>query len=351
MNLYNSGYVAYFMNRVGTYRVDRRKKNEVYLATLKGMSNLAIQHNTNSLFFPGGTRSRSGAIETKLKRGLLGTCLEAQRSIYASGENRKVFIIPLTLTYPSVLEAKPLIEQYFSKVGNEEYLRLTEEPVSGWQIINGVRKLMNGKDRIIFSFGKPMDVMGNYVDANGESLDGRGNKIDIKTYFYRRGEIVKDLQRESVYTSYLAEKLVDEYHRSNVVTNSHLLAFVYFKMVQKTNAQLDLFDLLNLPVESFKFSRDEVGEVLERMKNKLLEMASQDKIKLSKDLSSDIDELIEKGIRKLGIYHPMRPLYLDKKKNIRTENLKTLYYYHNRLSTYGLEKDFDWGIVEEGRTA
>ncbi|MBP7273960.1 MAG: 1-acyl-sn-glycerol-3-phosphate acyltransferase, partial [Saprospiraceae bacterium] len=73
LNLYNNGIPAFFMNRLGAYRVDRRKKNPIYLETLKGMSNIAIQRGVNSLFFPGGTRSRSGMLETELKKGLLGT--------------------------------------------------------------------------------------------------------------------------------------------------------------------------------------------------------------------------------------------------------------------------------------
>ena len=31
LNLYNTGYTAYFLNRLGAYRVDRRKKNKIYL--------------------------------------------------------------------------------------------------------------------------------------------------------------------------------------------------------------------------------------------------------------------------------------------------------------------------------
>ena len=70
LNLYNSGYTAYFMNRLGAHRVDRRKKNPIDLETLKSMSCLATQRGATSLFFPGGTRSRSGALEEKLKMGL-----------------------------------------------------------------------------------------------------------------------------------------------------------------------------------------------------------------------------------------------------------------------------------------
>ncbi|MBK8196551.1 MAG: 1-acyl-sn-glycerol-3-phosphate acyltransferase [Lewinellaceae bacterium] len=69
LNLYNFGPAAYFMNRLGAYRVDRRKKNPIYLETLKTMSNLSIQRGVNSLFFPGGTRSRSGELETEPRWG------------------------------------------------------------------------------------------------------------------------------------------------------------------------------------------------------------------------------------------------------------------------------------------
>ena len=112
LNLYNTGYTAYYMNRLGLYRVDRRKKNAIYLETLKAMSNLSIRHGTNNLFFPGGTRSRSGALETKLKLGLLGTAVEAQRILYEQGKDNKVFIVPLIIGYHFVLEAEYLIEQH-----------------------------------------------------------------------------------------------------------------------------------------------------------------------------------------------------------------------------------------------
>ena len=72
LNLFNIGIFAYFMNSVGAYKVDRRKKNAVYLETLKTYSTLSIQKGCHSLFFPGGTRSRSGKIENTLKMGLLG---------------------------------------------------------------------------------------------------------------------------------------------------------------------------------------------------------------------------------------------------------------------------------------
>lgn len=52
LNLFNIGIFAYFMNALGAYKVDRRKKNQIYLETLKTYSREAIQFGCHSLFFP-----------------------------------------------------------------------------------------------------------------------------------------------------------------------------------------------------------------------------------------------------------------------------------------------------------
>ena len=85
LNLFNISIFAYFMNALGAYKVDRRKKNLMYLETLKTYSKEAIQFGCHSLFFPGGTRSRSGIIESRLKLGLLSTAIEAQRANFQQG--------------------------------------------------------------------------------------------------------------------------------------------------------------------------------------------------------------------------------------------------------------------------
>src|SRR5258708_11037855 len=88
-------------------------------------SNLALQKGAHSLFFPGGTRSRSGLIEKSLKLGLLSTAIEAQRSLYAGAkagtEVRKIFVVPVTLNYHFVLEAPDLIEDYLQVKGQDRY--------------------------------------------------------------------------------------------------------------------------------------------------------------------------------------------------------------------------------------
>ncbi|MFT5386497.1 MAG: glycerol-3-phosphate O-acyltransferase, partial [Saprospiraceae bacterium] len=207
LNLYNTGYTAYFMNRLGAYRVDRRKKNAIYLETLKTMSTLSIKRGTNSLFFPGGTRSRSGAIESKLKMGLMGTAVEAQRMLCQEGKKEKVFIVPLVLGYHVVLEAKYLIEQHLKETGKEHFLQIKDASYSRMKVLRFMWKLFSQGSHITLSFGKPMDVVGNFVNKEGESFDKWGNPIDIKDYFLTDGEVQTNLQRETEYTKILADKI------------------------------------------------------------------------------------------------------------------------------------------------
>ena len=63
INLFNIGIFSYFMHRSGAYKIDRRKKNLIYLETLKVFKKGIIKYGCHSVFFPGGTRSRTGSIE------------------------------------------------------------------------------------------------------------------------------------------------------------------------------------------------------------------------------------------------------------------------------------------------
>ena len=111
--LYNLKIFAYFFNSLGAYKVDRRKKHFLYLETLKTYTERAIVNGCHNLFYPGGTRSRSGSIEKNLKLGLLGSTLEAQKEL--NKKNKKIYIVPVTFNYQFVLEGPALINQYLSK--------------------------------------------------------------------------------------------------------------------------------------------------------------------------------------------------------------------------------------------
>ncbi len=346
LNLYNTGYTAYFMNRLGAYRVDRRKKNSIYLETLKSKSKLSIEAGTNSLFFPGGTRGRSGALEQKLKLGLLGTTVEAQRATCEAGKDNKIFIVPLILSYHFVLEAKYLIEEHLKRTGKEQFIQGQDDSYSRRKILKFIWELFSKSSDITLSFGKPMDVLGNFVDDQGISRDPRGNVLDIKDYFISDGQVKADLQREAEYTKILANRIVDRFHKDNVVLSSHLLAFAVFNMLKAQHTKLDLFGLLRLPSEEYVFPINKVEQVVKTLQNELFELEKNGQIKLSPEIRLEAKDLMKNGVTNLGAYHAQRPLIYNKFGNIISEDFKTLYYYHNRLTHYRLGSKVNWKNVQ-----
>lgn len=372
LNLYNSGLPAFFMNRLGAYRVDRRKKNDIYLETLKSMSNLSIQRGTNTLFFPGGTRARSGMVETKLKMGLLGTVVEAQRALCQKSDAayrnlptdlerqqatpQKIFIVPLVISYHFVLEAPFLIQQHLQITGKERYMKGKAEGSSIREWIKFIWQFFSKKSDIILSFGKPMDVMGNFVDKNGVSTDAHGHKIDIKDYFSyinsenrdgsflnsREGEVTEDFQREDEYTKLLADKIVDRFHRENIVLSSHVVAFTAFNMLKTKYDDLDLYALLRLPHDDYVFPIAKFRAAIEAVQTALFELEDKERLKLSRVVRLSPEQLVQDGLKNLGIYHIRKPLSFNKKGNIESDDFSTLFYYHNRLENFGLTKRVRW---------
>ncbi len=343
LNLYNNGSVAYFLNRLGAYRVDRRKKNAVYLETLKAMSSLSIQRGANSLFFPGGTRSRSGALETKLKMGLLGTAIEAQRASLEKELNNKIFIIPIVMSYHFVLEGQSLIEQNLRAEGKERYTKtLRDEFYSFRSVAKFVWQFLSEESDITLSFGKPMDVTGNFVDRNGKSLDKNGHEIEIKEYFMANGKVNANLQRETEYTKILSDKIVERYFKENIVLSSHLIAFSVFKMLENHYPKLDIYALLRLTADDYVFPYQSLNSVVGELQKTLKIWEKEDKIKLSEQIHWTTEDLIQHGAAEMGIYHLTKPLEVKANRDIISANFPLLFFYHNRLMNYNLEKNVDW---------
>lgn len=340
LNLFNIKIFAYFMNSLGAYKVDRRKKNIPYLETLKCYSNLALQRGAHSLFFPGGTRSRSGMIEKTLKLGLLSTAIEAQRNIYLNvpdPEQRKIFVVPVTLNYHFVLEAPELIDDYLSSKGQDRYLP-EQDKHGSLSMLKFLFKFFTKGSNISVSIGRCMDVLGNYVDDEGNSLDTNNRLINTKDYFMAGGHVTIDTQRENEYTRMLSQRIVEEYHRINRIFASHLVAFVAFEMWQKMHPKLDLFGLLRLPEEELTLDYEEFRKTCKNIRKRIYHLKEESKANHATHLKGKIDEVIKHGLVNVGIFHLKRPLLRNKSGQIITQDLNLLYYYHNRLVGYDLEK-------------
>ncbi|MDF2156915.1 1-acyl-sn-glycerol-3-phosphate acyltransferase [Algoriphagus sp. CAU 1675] len=343
LNLFNISIFAYFMNALGAYKVDRRKKNLMYLETLKTYSKEALQFGCHSLFFPGGTRSRSGNIESKLKLGLLSTAIEAQRANYQSGLDDisgKIFIVPVTINYHFVLEAPSLIRDYLSITGQERYYKENDEFSNSYKISKFLVKFFTKGSDISVSVGRAMDVLGNYVNEEGETIDRKGRLIDTRDYFVSNGKITVDQQREEEYTNMLGKRIVEEFHKINRVFSSHLVAFTAFELIKSRNKMMDLFDLIRLPVDEISIPYEEFKSACQRVLDRILELKKEGQINIAPHMKKPMDEIIKHGLDNVGMYHAKRPLIFTKQMDITTEDMSLLYFYHNRLDGYGLEKLF-----------
>ncbi len=339
LNLFNIKILAYFMNSLGAYKLDRRKKNPIYLETVKEYSKRALEWGCHSLFFPGGTRSRSGQIENSLKLGLLGTTIEAQRALISDNvkDAKPIFIVPVVINYQFTLEAPSLINEHLKRTGRERYYRESDAFSNSKKITTFLMKFFTKKSDISVSIGRGLDVLGNYVNDQGESLDQNEAIIDIKDYFLSGGKINVDKQREHTYVQILSKKIIEEYYKINRVYSSHLVAYTAFKMLERKNSKLDLYSILRLSKEDLTLDYEVFKMNFKKLRGVILLLNEQGKIDVNEKFRSTADESIIYGLNNVGMYHAKRPL-IKIKNEIQILNASTLYYYHNRLEGYGLEK-------------
>jgi glycerol-3-phosphate O-acyltransferase len=343
INLFTIGILSRWLNDLGAYKLDRRRKNKTYLELLKNYSTVAITRGAHSLFFPGGTRSRSGQIEKKLKLGLLGTALEAQRENLLNFQEdtaKKIYIVPVVLNYHFVIEASSLINQHLAIEGKEQYLPGKEDYSTSYKLIKLIFKVLTANPGMTISFASPMDVVGNEVDFEGNSINNINQNVNIKDYFTVNGVMTEDKQRDNVYTSMLGEKIVEKFLSANTVLSSHLIAFVAFELIQKEFKNLDIYQLLRIPVDEIEIDAEIFKVEVNNIKEKIMDLYAEGKLRIHDRLKGENEVIIKHGLKNLGVYHPQLPLLEKANGDLITEDLKVLYFYHNRLSGYGLAEHF-----------
>ena len=338
LNLYNIGIISFFISKLGAYKLDRRKKNPIYLETLKIYSIRSLWHGCHTLFFPGGARSRSGEVEKTLKLGLLNSIIESQRQFYQKpeSENRKIFIVPTVINYQFTLEAPALIREHLKKTGRERFYEEFDEFSNSYKIASFMLKFITKGSNVSVSIGRGMDILGNYVDMKGNSLDQNGNILDVKDYFRSNDEIVFDKQRENAYIRILSKRIIEEYHTYSQLMPSHLIAYTAFKMLEKKNKDMDLYHLLRISDEDMILDPLEFENKFENLRSKVLELNECGKVGVNELLKGNKKEAIADGFYNIGLYHAKRPI-VKKNNKVIVQDMNTLYYYHNRMNGFGLE--------------
>lgn len=326
MVLFNMSIFSYFMNSLGAYKVDRRKKHLIYLETLKSYSRESLVKGCHSLFYPGGTRSRSGAISENLKLGLLSSAFEAQEILTnRQKSNKKIFIVPVTFNYQFILEAPALINQYLVSKGQEKFYLDNLGYSNSYKIFKFLIKFFTKGSNISLTIGKPLDVHGNFVNEDGKSIDKK-NKIIKSKIFYNKQDSLKNLSL----------KIINEFRKGTEVYPSQIVAFTLFEHLCQKFQKLDFFTIIRLSNDDLFIELKDFESVYSKTLKKIHELNKKKKIKVSKDLISDIKSQIISGINNLGMYHAQKPAVIKKGK-IFVNDMKVLYYYRNRLKGFGLK--------------
>ncbi len=75
-----------------------------------------------------------------------------------------------------------------------------------------------------------------------------------------------------------------------------------------------------------------------RIRNTIFELYAKGQVNIAPHLKESLDDVIKHGLDNVGMYHAKRPVLRNRKGEIVTHDLNKLYYYHNRLEGYNLEK-------------
>jgi len=335
-NLFTNPIISFFMHNLGAYRVDRRIRVGLYKNVLKLYSQVTIERGYHTLFFPGGTRSRSGMIERHLKLGLLGSAVEAFTTNCIRRVDRPVWFVPTTINYALVLEAETLIHDWLTEEGQARYIIEDDEfsQIDRW--VAFFRKVVGMRGACIIRFGAPMDPFGNELDENGQSMTPNGRIIDPSGYVESRGKPVADAARDAAYTRELGEVLAQRYEIETVLMSTQVVGHVLFRALVQATPGMDLFARLRLRGE-IALDRDEVCATLAETTKRLRELERHGRVHVSDVVREESPSgLLERALSFWNGYHDSTAASLEGGRIV-IGDPSLLLYYQNRLVPYAEE--------------
>jgi glycerol-3-phosphate O-acyltransferase len=338
LNLFSNPLTSFFMHNLGAYRVDRKKQAPLYKEVLKEYCTTSIEMGYHNIFFPGGTRSRSGKVEQHLKLGLLGCGLQAYiRNLQSGREKPNVYIVPCTLSYELTLEAESLIEDYLKETGKSRYLMLDDESSQPRRVLNFVTSLLALDSHIYVNLSQALDPFGNLVDFKGVSRDPRGREIDTRRYVLVDGAPAAVQQRDEQYTRELGTSVGRAFLRDNVLMATHLVAYATFTLLAELNAETSLYRLLRTGGAYESVAAADVAARLRDLLRIVGSLAAEGKIRLDEDLEDrPAEEVLTHALKLFGTYHS-KPALQRRGNRLYANQMNLLYYYANRLDGYDIE--------------
>lgn len=331
-NLFTNPLISFFMRNLGAYRVDRRLRFSLYKSVLKEYSTVLLEHGYHSLFFPGGTRSRSNMVEEHLKLGLLGTAITAYENNVAAGKPyRRIYTVPVTINYRLVLEAETLIDDYLAEAGKSRYIIDDDESTRVGRVVEFLRKTLALEAAVILRFGMPRDPFGNPVDEDGESLDPRGRRIDPAGYLVGAADAVRhDEQRDQEYTRILGEALAADFQRLTVFMSTHVVSRAIFDLLADHLGTRDIYRLLRYTPDQLTVDRARLRAAVDHLRQRI-DAQPEHGVLDARVARDPADVVIADALAALGSYHT-RAVAVRVGEQVRVDSMKLLYYYQNRTA-------------------
>ncbi len=337
-NLFTNPLTSFFMNNLGAYKVDRRLRHQLYKRVLKLYSQISIEHGYHSLFFPGGTRCRSNAVEQDLKLGLLGTSLNAFiHNLQRDEEADPIYICPMTINYNLVLEGESLIDDHFKREGQGRYLNEVDEFNQISTITRFVLKTMKMDSTTVIRFGEPMDPFGNEVRADGESYDRRGRRVSRVDYVRSalEGDIVFDRERDREYTRQTGQRIAESFLKNTVLMPTQVVSWVLFERLQERYRNWDVYRLIRFGAEE-TITWDELHRGLKLLLDRLEVLEEQGEVVLSPYIHEhDAEEIAASGVEYLQMFHTPEVVQ-DWSDGVMIQKVELLYFYGNRVRSVDL---------------
>ena len=332
LNLFTNPFISFFMHNLGAYKVDRDKRHLLYKEILKAYSVAMLQLGNHSLFFPGGTRLRSGGIEKNLKMGLLGTAITAYSyNLLLNQEKKKLIFVPVNLNYQVVMEAQSMMKDYLAKTGQEKYMGDPPGIKRAKTVFKKIGALQRLDTEIYIHIGEPLDILGNHIDDNGESFSTFGKQVDLKKYFLTNGKIAQDENRDQVYTRFIAKSIEASYEKYNVITRGNLVLFAIFRILEMKYPDMGLFKLLYLTKDKRVILIKDLIAYLYVLRDVLLDRARDDRVQVEPGLlDSDPEKCLEEIEKKFTKYYYPRPFVVSGYQ-VQIDYMPLVIYYYDRI--------------------
>ncbi len=329
LNLFSNPVVGWWLGRLGAYTVDRTKRARLYKEVLKDYSVRCLTTRHHSLFFPGGTRSRSHEIETHVKKGLMGTGIVAWQEMLEAGRpDSEVYFVPLTLSFTLVLEAATLIQDHLAEAGKQRYIITDDEFAQPRELASFASRVLDLDAAAVAHFGQPVDVLGrpvarDPVERAEQAAVRRGYVCD------RNGKVERDTQRDMEYTNRLGDALVDAWPRNADVLSTHLAARAAWRVYAAAEGTTDPFRLIQQPSDKRRLRRDVVLDELRRELARVEERVQ--KGQLDTLMPESAEDILGEALDRFGRYHRSHALE-QQGDELFIADPTLCVYYQNRLT-------------------